>query len=74
MRRLVGIPMRRLERVPIRGKQMQTKKLDLGEVIVASSNVKKAVAGSSADASRCSKIIHSFKASNRGKFNFIFLI
>ena len=53
MRRLVGIPMRRLGRVPIRGKQMQTKKVILGEVIVASSNVKKAVAGSSADASRC---------------------
>ena len=50
------------------------RRLGDGEVNVASSNVKKAVAGSSADASRCSKIIHSFKASNRGKFNFIFLI
>ena len=50
------------------------RRLGDGEVNVASSNVKKAVAGSSADASRCSKIIHSFKASKRGKFNFIFLI
>ena len=57
--------MRRRVNVPMRR---------LGEVNVASSNVKKAVAGSSADASRCSKIIHSFKASNREEFNFIFLI
>ena len=31
MRRLVGLLMRRLVRVPIRGKQMETKKLDLGK-------------------------------------------